>query len=289
MVDEQHGHEGQGYEHSGVREQGCHPPLVHQPSAQVGRNGLRRHAGRVVEAGILAHVAAPAHLHHHGEGINVDGRPSNASQSKHAVHQQGTVIRPKEGRRTEGNGQHDNTGKNGLLPPHLRGNDAHRQITDDRRRLGDNEGHVVIPSQHLVRIDAVLAGYRIVAHEPQHNRQKDEKQRSTFLTAQLPITGCLLLLLFFNAVLAALLMHLLNKLGFPHRQHEDEQGHQHQCGHNAEERAVGHQGVFRCPGRKYGAHGQNDNAACAAHQVNDGVSLAAEGLHGHVRHQSHSR
>ena len=36
-------------------------------------------------------------------------------------------------------------------------------------------------------------------------------------------------------------------------------------------------------------HGQRKDAAQRAHQIDDGVSLAAQGLGGHVRHQRHGR
>ena len=52
-----------------------------------GSEDLRSHGEGVIHAGILADVAAPAHLHHHGVGVDVDGGPGDAGKGKDQVNQ----------------------------------------------------------------------------------------------------------------------------------------------------------------------------------------------------------
>ena len=72
------------------------------------------------------------------------------------------------------------------------------------------------------------------------------------------------------------------------KQHAD--GDEHDGGHHQEQGLIVHMGqaLHLGVGVHDGGHGQVEYAAHGAHQVDDGVALAAQGLGGHIRHESHS-
>ena len=83
MADEEHGHKRAGHAQRGLRAEHGHADLVHQEAGDNRRDALRGHAGRVVEAGVAADIAAGAHLNDHREGVDVDGRPADTGEAEH--------------------------------------------------------------------------------------------------------------------------------------------------------------------------------------------------------------
>ena len=270
MADEQHGHKGQRREHGGIGEQHVHPHAVHQQAGEHGRGYLRRHGGGVVKAGVLAHVAAGAHLHHHREGVDVDGGPCDTRQSEHGVHEHGRTFGAHEGGGGEGGGQHNDARQNGLFPAHPGGDEAHRQIGNDGCRLSDDQGQVIVLVEDIAGVDGIFAGHGVVAKEPQHNGQQQEDQGFHLVHRQLPLAGGGLLLIL-QPQLHRLLLHLGSPLVLPHRQHEHHQRRQHDGGNDGEIAGITHQGVADGGG---GEH----HPAGGAHEVDDGIGLGAQRL-----------
>ncbi len=89
------------------------------------------------------------------------------------IRRDGSLV-AKEGRHAEGHRQHDDTGPDGLFPAHLGGNHAHRQVGNNGRRLGDDEGKVIVLMEDIAGIDGVFASDGIIAEEPQNDGQKNE-------------------------------------------------------------------------------------------------------------------
>jgi len=115
----EHGDEGKSHENGRVWEQHGHAQPVHEEAGEYRRHHLGRHGGGVIEPGVFAHVAAGAHLHHHGEGVDIYSGPGNSGKSEHAVHKYRGAVGRHEGRDAEGRRKHYHAGQDGLLPAHL--------------------------------------------------------------------------------------------------------------------------------------------------------------------------
>ena len=141
--------------------------------------------------------------------------------------------------------------------------------------------------ENVAGIHAVLADNGIIAEEPQHDTQHNEREGALFLFGELPRGGVALGGGLLNAVLNALLLHLRAPLGLTDGEKEDNQRGQHQRRYHAEIAHVAHHGVFHGGGGEHHAKTQHQDAAHGAHEVNNGVCLGAERLQGHIGHQRH--
>ena len=96
MPDEEHRRKRQQHAHAAVGEEHRHPQLVHEEAGEYGRNRLRRHAGRVIKAGVLSDVAAARELHDHGIAVYVYRGPAHAREGEEDVHHQRRAARAYE-------------------------------------------------------------------------------------------------------------------------------------------------------------------------------------------------
>ena len=92
-------------------------------------------------------------------------------------------------------------------------------------------------------------------------------------------------LFFVNTEAAAVRLHLLHELRLAHGEKKDDKRHQHQGRNHTDKGGVAHQSVLTLAGLKDNAEHKNDDTACRAHQVDDGVALTAERLDRDVGHQ----
>ena len=289
MHDEEHGHEGQRNEHRRIGEQARHAELIHQQAGEHRGDGLRSHACGVINSGVAPHVAAAAHLDHHGEGIDINRRPADAGQREHGVHQHRGAALIEEAGHAEGRRQHRDTREDGLLAADLGGDHANRQVGKDGRALCDHQGHVVVLVQNVACVDRILGGDGVIAHEPQDNGGKQKQKRAPLGLAQPVLFARCLRCVLLNAVDLALFLHPLHELRLAHLPHEDGQRQQHDARDHGEIARVGHHGILGRGSGKDHAEDQNQNTAGGAHEIDDGVCLAAQGLDGHVRHERDRR
>ena len=194
---------------------------------------------------------------------------------------------PEEGRDAEGNRKHHDARKDGFLSADLRGDEAHRDVGDDRGDVGHQKGQIVIEIEDLPGVDRILAGHGVVAHEPEDHRQKQEEKRDPLRFGKLSLS--FLLFPVVHAEGAAFLLRLFHQLGFLDLPEEDQKRKEHHAGHHREEGGVAHQRVFVGSGFEDDAHPQDQDAARRSHQIDHGVGLGAKRLGRHVRHQRHRR
>ena len=288
MADEQHRDERERHKDRGVGEEDGHAHMVHQEAREHGRDDLRGHTGGVVKSGVFAHVRAGAELHDHREGVDVDRCPADAREGEHEVHEHGGALRAEERRHAEGHAEHHDAGEDRLLAADLGGDDADREIRDDRRGLRDDEREVVVLVQNVRGVDGVFARHGVVAHEPEHDGREDEQQRLLLARGEPAArAGLGVRLVLLDAEALGVLVHLLNQLRLLHREQENDEREQHHGADHAEVDLVAHEGVFHAAGREDHAERQHENAARAAHEIDDRVRLRAERLDRHVRHQRH--
>jgi len=283
-----HGHKCKTNKDSGVGEQDGHAHLIHQEAGEHGRCDLGGHGGGVVEAGIFADVGTGAHLDHHGEGVDIDGCPGDTCQNEHGVHHPGGAGGTHEGSAAEGGGQHHNTAQNGLLPAESGGDGTGGQVRDDGSGLGQQHGGVVVLVQNVAGIDGILGGDGVVTEIPQGNGGQDQQQGTLLGTGK----AALFLGIgnfFLNAVFNGVGCHLSSPLFFPDGTQEDGQGTQHNGCDDTVVDGIAHHGILNRGGGEDHAKNQNQNSAGSAHQIDDGVCLGAQGLHGHIGHQGNGR
>ena len=142
----------------------------------------------------------------------------------------------------------------------------------------------------IAGVYGILAGDGIIAEEPQHDTQQYEDQGLHLAGGQLVfLAGGIVPGSVLHAAGNAVALHLLGPFRLPDGQHKDHQRRQHNGGDHAEVAGVAHQGVAHGGGGEHHAQHQHQNTAGGAHQVDNGVGLGPQGLHGHVRHQRHGR
>ena len=262
--------------------------MIHQEAGEHGCDDLCGHGCGVIVAGVLTNVAAGTHLHHHGEGVDVDGSPADTSQNEQHIHQQSGAGGTHESSRSEGSTQHHNTTHDGLFATDFRGNHTSRQISDDGSGLSQQHGGVVVFVQNFGGVDTVFGSDSIVAEVPQSNGQQDKNQRTLFSTGETALGGSISCF-FLNAKTNALITHFGRPFLFPYGQQEDDQCGEHDAGNNTVINGVAHHGILHCGSREHDAKHQHQNTTGGTHQIDDGIGLGTQGFDGDVGHQSHSR
>ncbi len=285
MLHQQHGDKGEHHEGRAEGEEGiAHSAEIVQHAGKNGGYDLCGHGSGVVIAGVFAHVTLACQLHHHGEGVDVDGGPADTCQGENGVHDRRGGFGRNQRTSCEGRRQHEDACQNGLFSSQFGGDDTHGDIGNDGRRLGHDEGEVVVKAQFVGRIDRVFAGDGVVADEPQGYRGQEQQQGGQLTLGQLvllcgDVGGDRLL----QTVFGSVLFHFCRPLLFLDGEKEQHEAQQHDganCQHVA---GVGH--IFILGGGEHHAQNQNQNTACGTRQVDHGVGLGAQRLHGDVGHQ----
>ena len=285
MAHKEHRHERAGHEDGGVREEHGHAELVHQETGEHRRDDLRGHAGRVVKAGVAADVAAGAHLHDHRERVDVDGGPADAGEAEHGVHEHRGALGVEKGGHAERDGQHHDAAEDGLLAADLGRDDADGQVGHDGGGLCEHEREVVVLVQDVARVDGVFRRHGVVAEEPQHDRQQQEDERPALGLAELARPCGRVVIAVIDAEALAVGLHLGHELRLVDRQAEDQQRHQHDARDHGEVRRVAHERVAHGARGEGHADGQHEDTAGSAHEVDDGIRLAAQRFDGNIGHE----
>ena len=286
----EHGHKCERDKNRGIGEERRKTDPVHKHAGDPWRDGLCRHAGGIVEAGVLADVTAAGQLDHHREAVHVDRRPADAREREHAVHEKRAAAFAQEGSHKECGRQHDDTRKNGLFTTDPACDKADRQIGNDRRNVCDHKRAVIVERQHFARIDRVFRRYGVVSHEPEHNGGENEQQRSQFAAGEQAGFFCGFVSgRFIDVVFLAFRFHFGCKLRLIDLPQKYAERREHDTRHDGEERGVAHERVPDTAGCERHAEGKNDDTARRTHEIDDGICLAAQRLDRHIRHERNGR
>ncbi len=296
MADKAHGNKAQPHEKGGVGKEHLIADVLHESAGQDRGDDLGGHGGGVVVPGELAHIAAPAHLHHHGQAVDVDSGPRKTHQGKRRVHhgRDGGGVGGHHIARQEAGRQQHHARHNGLLPPHPGGRDADGDVGDDGAHSGHHEagsGAADTLPHDLGDIGGEPGGHAVVARVPQGDGGQQEQEAPLHRPGQHLAAAAVVLR---QIPLRMLLLQGAvgrRQPGLPDGQQHDGHCRQHDEGDDDEQGLV----VDVVQPLGFGAwiehrrHTQVQHAAHRAHEVDNGVGLAPQGLGGHVRHQRHRR
>ena len=296
MADEAHGEETQGHEEGGVGEEDLIAHMAHQGAGQDRGHHLGGHGGGIVVAGELADVAALAHLHHHGEGVDVDGSPGKAHQGEDDVHGevQGGEGGGQQETGEEAGGQQRTACQDGLPAADLRGHGADGDVGDDGPRRGHQEaagGGAETLAHDLADVGGEPGGDAVVADVPEGDGGQEEAQAPLHGLGEDLVAGAVILRQVPLGMLGFQRLILRGELGLPDGQEQDGHRRRHDgADHQEEGLIVDVDQVFHLiRGVEDGGDAEIEHAAHGAHQVDDGVGPGAQGLGGDVRHQGHRR
>ena len=287
VLHEEHGEEGKHHEYRAEGEE--HVSHTQQVVKQTGKNGgydLRRHGGGVVIARVFAHVSAPRQLHRHGEGVDVDGCPADASQDKYRVHHEFRGVCGNKVSDKEGGGKDQHACQDWLFPSHTGGDDANGNIGNDSGGLGNDEGQIEIKAQNIGGVNRILTGNGVVTDVPKGNGGKDQ-QKGGKLTPRELSSALLGTRVRFLLQRTGFLLHLLCPPRLLYGKEEDKKSEEHHCHHGKDVSRIGHIGLFG--GCEDHAQHKHQNASHRSRQVDDGVGFGAKGLDGHIGHERHGR
>ena len=294
MPDEQHGDKAHAHEKRGIGEQDLIADVPHQRARQHRGDDLGHHGCGVIISGKLAHVRPFAHLHHHGQGVDVDGCPGQPHQGKGHIHGRcdGVGIAGHQKARDKAGRQKDDPRLNRALPAKSGGHHADGNIGHDGAHRSHHKagiGTADALSHHRGDIAGEPRGHAVIPRVPQRDggQQKDQAflhRLGQHLAAASVVLG--------KVPLRMLLLHLpvlLHQLGLPDGEQQYHHRQHHNAGHDEEQRLVVN--MDQAPGLFCGVEQHTDtqieHTAHRAHQVDDGVTLGAQRLRGHVRHERH--
>ena len=196
VPDKEHADQGQDHEDHRIGKEGAVAEEVDEHPRENGRGDLSGHGGGVVQPGVGADRTPPAHLHHHGIGVDVDGGPAHAGQREEDQHDQAVSFEEEGG--AEGSDHAENADEDGLFPADAGGQEAHRDEHDDGGPLRDHQrqGKVAVRDvPDVLRVQRKGGGHGVVGHEPQKDRGQQEDHALQLAAAQpLSLLGRLVLL-----------------------------------------------------------------------------------------------
>ena len=264
--------------------------IAQEPTGHNGGHDLGGHGEGVVEPRKLAHLAAFAHFHHHGQTVDVDGRPGKAHQQEQNVENRAETVdgNGQQIPAQEAAGEQQGTHADGLSPANFTGQRADGNIAEDGTAGGDGQARVGLAQAHapdVFGVNGEPGGNAVIAYEPQADGNQQESQAPLHIGGQ-GFTGFGVLGKVVLWVLLFILLLPLHQHRLVDQEHDHCQGRGHDPGYNGEQGEEADVAVRLDPVQE-GGHQQIANAADGTHQVDNGVGLGAQGLGGDVRHQCH--
>ena len=242
--------------------------------------GLR---GGVVIARVFPDVRAAAHLNDHGIAVHIDGGPAEAREDEEKEDQAAEAF--EEDTASEGYCQHDNTAEYGFFTADLCCDDADGDIAYDGGGLRDYE-RVGKGTAGKPPVDVGIFGeagrYGVIAHEPEEDRREYEPEGAPDLRGHGGPGIIVRFGLVRNAESLRFLLREPDETRLTYRCDEDQQAYEHEADYNGEERDIIRVGGIA---DEEGYCAEREDAAYGAHEIDDGVSLAAQRLGRYVRHK----
>ncbi len=268
--------------------------MVDQKAGKQGRCDLGCHGKGIVKSGVFSDVSAACHFHHHREGIDVDGRPADADQSKQKINDRG---RARQGDRNGVAGSHQrDSQQNRLFSSQLIRDPAEGHKggngTDGRREQIPGTGPQICV-EHLDAVARKGGGDGVVCHKPQKDGKQDQDQACKNVFWK-----------FFAFVFLDLRFglrvhqrfHFLQKSVFFDGENQNQNGQKHERGNdckNGQEgltRGInGFTGFVFLAFEKKHHHNGGKNTADVTHEIDDRVGFGAKRFRGHVRHIGNRR
>ena len=252
--------------------------MTHQRAGKHRRDDLRRHGEGVVIAGEFADVAAAAHLQHHRERVDVDGRPRKAHEGKADEHDgmNGRVERGEEIEGQEHRGEQGAAEEDGLFAADARGELTDGNVADDRAGGGNEQagGRAAEPLSHdRADVGGPPGRYTVVADVPQRDGHEQKAKAPLDGLGQHLIAAAVVLGEVPLGMLRLERARLRGELRLLHRQEQHRDAHEHDGGNDEEKRLIVDVGEARDLGVRvhHRRDSQIDDAADGAHEVDDGV------------------
>ncbi len=136
-----HGNKTENHKAGGIGEEDPVADAFHQGTGQHRRDHLGQHGGGIIITCKFSHVAAPAHFHHHGQGIHIDGRPGQPHKGKCHIHD--GVHRGKQGGQKiagdKAGRQQNNARQYGFFPSDSGGGHADGNVGNNGAGGGDQQ------------------------------------------------------------------------------------------------------------------------------------------------------